>query len=321
MSTNKQPSPARESSNVPVASRVTNTIQPGAPGVSLEETVESGVEKMVKEYGPPVVTAVLVVILAAAGWAFFVSRQESVSSNRWDQLNVSATAKNVANLEGIAAEARGSLVGAVATNVAGITELNSALEKMVREPEKAKTEIKAAIDRFKQVIDSPDATEMIKQQAKYAMAFAHESVGEFDEARGLYQELAAIKDSPTERFAKDGLQRCNDPIIKSFQEKFAAWKPPGSGIAPADFNGLNIENLDLQGIGDSLAPPSLPDAQPTGTDVPKTDPSGTTAPPADPPVTDVPASDSTTLTPPVTDSPVNPPANNDEPPKLPGGGE
>lgn len=341
MSTNKQPSPARDSSNVPVATRVTNAVQPGAPGVSLEETVESNVEKIVKEYGPPVVTAVLVVILAAAGWAFFVSRQQSVSSNRWDQLNVSAAGKSVANLEGIAAEARGTLVGAVATNVAGITELNSALEKLVREPEKAKPEIKAAIDRFKQVVDYPDATDLVKQQAKYAMAFAHEALGEFDQALPLYKELAALKDSPTERFAKDGLQRCQDPIVKKFHERFATWKPPGSGIAPPGFNGLNIEGLNLPETGNSLLPPNPLGTPPPGTDVPKTDPptSGTPATdvptsdstPANPPATgssatgtpttDTPTTDTSATGAPKTETPGNPPANTDEPPKLPGGGE
>lgn len=336
MSTNKQPSPARDSSDVPVAARVANSVQAGAPGVSLEQTVESNVEKIVKEYGPPVVTAVLVVILAAAGWAFYVSRQASVASNRWDELNVRAASKSVANLDGLAAEARGTLVGAVATNMAGITELNVALEKMVREPEKAKPEIKAAMDRFKQVVDSSDATDLVKQQAKYALAFAHESLGEFDQALPLYQELAALKNSPTERFAKDGVQRCSDPVIKTFQEKFALWKPPGSGIAPSDFSGLNIEGLDLPGTDNSPLPPVLPGTLPQGTDVPKTDTPTTDAPapdapasdstPSNPPATETPVTETpSTETPaagtPTTETPVNPPVSNVELPELPSGNE
>lgn len=306
----------------PSPTRVTNTVAPGAPGVSLEEAVESGVERIVKEYGPPVVTAILVVVLAAAGWAFYVSRQESIVSNQWDALNVGSTAKNAANLQGTADSARGTLVGAVATNLAGMAELNAALEKMVRDPEKAKLEIKASMDRFKQVVDYPHATDLIKQQAKYALAFAHESLGEFDLALPLYQELAALENNPIERFAKDGAQRCQDPVVRAFQEKFATWKPADSGTAPnfdlsnpsLDLNQLlNLDSLPpvpaktdpAQDDSLKLDPPKLdpPKLDPSAQDPPKLDPSALDPPKLDPPVQDPPKLEPPVQEPPVSDLP------------------
>jgi hypothetical protein len=272
-----QPSPAHSS-----PARSLNTIQAGAPGASLEETVESNVEKIVKEYGPPIVTAILVVVLGAAGWAFYVSRQESIVSNQWDQLNVGATARNAANLQGIADSARGTFVGAVATNLAGMAELNAALEKMVRDPEKAKGEVKSSMDRFKQVVDYPHSSDLVKQQAKYALAVAHEALGEFTEAGKLYTELAALENTPIERFAKDGVQRCQDPAVQAFQEKFASWKPTNVGTAPSfDLSNPSLDLMEQLRNLDNLPPvPTNQDAK--GQDLPKE------TPPADPTTTDVP---------------------------------
>jgi hypothetical protein len=312
VSNNKSKPSPNDPANPPVAARVTNTVQPGAPGVSLEETVESNVERIVKEFGPPVVTAMLVVILAAAGWAFYVSRQESIVSNQWDQLDVGIGSKNVANLQGTADAARGSLVGAVATNVAGITELNAALEKLVRDPEKAKQEIRASIDRFKQVVDYEYAPEIVQQQAKYALAFAHEALGEFEQALPLYQELAALKDTPTERFAKDGVQRCQDPTIRAFHERLATWKPSNTGTAPPDFSNLSPEILDL--IKD-VTPPATenPAGGTPATETPATQTPATETPAGGTPATETPATGTAT---PATENP----ANQDQAPKLPGGG-
>lgn len=310
MSTSKPTSHSQDSAPdpaQPTPARVLNTIQAGAPGVSLEEAVESNVEKIVKEYGPPVVTAILVVVLAAAGWAFYVSRQESIVSNQWDQLNVGATARNAANLQGTADSARGTFVGAVATNLAGIAELNAALEKMVRDPEKAKQEVKSSMDRFKQVVDYQHSSDLVKQQAKYALAFAHEALGEFDAAKPLYKELAAIENSPIERFAKDGLQRCDDPAVRAFQDKFASWKPSSIGTAPSfDLSNPSLDLMEQLRNLDNLPPvPTNQDAtgqkdfsnQDPPVDAATTDAATTDVPPVqeppklEPPVLDLPKQD------------------------------
>ena len=282
MSTSK-PQTSTPDSTPPTAVRVANSVQPGAPGVSLEETIESNVEKMVKEYGPPVVTAILVVVLAASGWAFYVSRQESQVSNQWDGLNVGVGARNATSLQSTADSARGTFVGAVATNLSGIVDLNAALEKMVRDPEKAREEVRASMDRFKQVVDYPHSTDLIKQQAKYALAFAHEALGEFDAARPLYEELAAAKDSPLERFAKDGVGRCQDPAVRAFQEQFATWKPSSPGTAP-NFD-INTPSLDLieqlKNLDKAPPVPTNPGTENTGANesgAPKQDPAANQTP-------------------------------------------
>ncbi len=310
MSTNKPKTNSPDPTH-PAPARVVNTIQPGAPGVSLEETVESNVEKIVKEYGPPVVTAILVVVLAAAGWAFYVSRQESLVSNQWDSLNVAAGAQNATNLQGTADSARGTLVGAVATNLAGMAELNAALDKMVRDPVKAKEEIKASIDRFKQVVDYPHATDLVKQQAKYALAFAHEALGDFDSALPLYEELAALENHPIERFAKDGMQRCQDPAVRAFQEKFATWKPSDSGTAP-NFD-LSNPSLDLNQMLNLDSLPPVPGKQDPPLESPPTqDPTK-----QEPPVENPPKQDPPVENPPVENPPKQDPPKQDPPVELP----
>jgi len=214
--------------------RVKNPTPPGVPGASLEETVESSVEKLVKEYGPPAAIAVLLVILVAAGWAFYVGRQQETASGHWDSINIGVHSNSVPTLQATAESARNSLVGVVATQNAGMVELNTALGKMLRDPDKAKTEIKSAIERFRQVLDSNRGNEMLRRQALYNLAYAHEALGEFDLARPHYKELAEIRDNPFERLAKDGLQRCLDPRMKEFYATYATWKPSDGGTAPGD---------------------------------------------------------------------------------------
>lgn len=273
------------------AVRVPNSVQAGAPGVSLEETVESSVEKAVKEYGPPVITAVLVVIVAMAGSAFYFGRREATISNQWDSINVGVRSSSVSTLQGTADSARGTFVGAVATQAAGMTELNAALEKMVRDGDKARTEIKSAMERFKQVVDYPYANDLLRQQAKYALAFSHEALGEFDAALKYYQELAAVESSPLVRLSKDGVLRCQDLGIRAFQEKFATWKPSESGPAPDLQNLQNLLNQDGQLNLDALKnlnidqPPAPPaqvpptEAPPATTEGGGTPPVATDAPP------------------------------------------
>ncbi len=279
-----------QDSTRPGSARVPTSVPPGAPGTSLEDAVESGVEKAIKEYGPPVVTAVLVVVVAMAASAFYFSRREATVSNQWDSINVGLRSSSVSTLQGTADSARGTFVGAVATQAAGMTELNAALEKMVRDSAKAKEEIKSAMERFKQVVDYPYANDLLRQQAKYALAFSHEAVGEFDAALKLYQEVSEIEGSPLVRLAKDGALRCQDENIRSFQEKFAAWKPSESGPAPDLQNLQNLLNQDGQLNLDALknlnidAPPGLPGQTPPAT----TEGGENQAPPAEAPPAEAP---------------------------------
>ncbi len=305
--------------NRPDSVRVPTSVPPGAPGASLEETIESGVEKAIKEYGPPVVTAVLVVIVAMAASAFYFSRREATVSNQWDSINVGLRSSSVSTLQGTADSARGTFVGAVATQAAGMTELNAALEKMVRDSAKAQEEIKSAMERFKQVVDYPYANDLLRQQAKYALAFSHEALGEFDAALKLYQEVAEIEGSPLVRLAKDGALRCQDDNIRSFQEKFAAWKPSESGPAPDLQNLQNLLNQDGQLNLDALknlnidAPPGLPDQAPPAT----TEDGENQAPPTETPPTETPP----TETPPAETPPAVAPPAQTPPTENQGGGE
>jgi predicted negative regulator of RcsB-dependent stress response len=263
------------------ATRVKNPIQPGAPGTSLEETVESSVEKWVKEYGPPAAIAVLLVILVAAGWAFYVGRQQETASGHWDSINIGVHSKSVPTLQATAESARNSLVGVVATQHAGMVELNTALGKMLRDPQKAKEEIKAAMERFRQVLDSDRANEMLQRQAKYNLAYSHEALGEFKAALPLYKELAELKDNPFERLAKDGVQRCLDPRMEEFYTTYAAWKPSDGGTAPGDSLDaiLNRGNLPMtldpnQQLNLDDPPPIVPPGDGGAPPTPPTDTKG-----------------------------------------------
>lgn len=252
-----QPAKNGSGTSLPANTRVVNPVQAGAPGVSLEETVESSIEKMVKDYGPPVAMAVLVIILGLSAWAYVVSRGQITASNQWDSINIGVHSSSVATLQATADSSPGTLIGAVATQNAGMVELNGALAKMVRDKDKAKQEIEAAAKRFEQVLASPQSSEMLKQQATFSLAFAKESLGDFAGALALYKELADTKDHPFERMAKDGVQRCEDPTMKAFYTAFSEWKPTDGGTAPGD----TLEGILNSGGSGALPPINLDPGQ------------------------------------------------------------
>jgi len=244
--------------------------RPVSASLAAEEAVESTVEHLVKTYGPTVALGVCLVVVTLAAWAWFVTQREQTQSGYWDAISSGVGSGSVPALVSTAEEARGSLVGVVAMQNAAVVELNGGLEKMIRDRDRGKQEIRSAIEKFQQVLDSPQATDMLRQQAQYGMAFAREAVGEFDRALEFYRILAEDDDSPYQRLARDGQRRCQDDQIKEFFTAFSNWQPATEDSAPGDLlpgffdqpsSGFNLDPADRLLLEDD--PPPVP---PTGED-------------------------------------------------------
>ncbi len=155
---------------------------------------------------------------------------------------------------------------------------------MVRDSAKAKEEIKSAMERFKQVVDYPYANDLLRQQAKYALAFSHEAVGEFDAALKLYQEVSEIEGSPLVRLAKDGALRCQDENIRSFRKSLRLeaqreWPGPGPAEPAKPVEPRRATESGRAEEPEHRCAPGLPGQTPPAT----TEGGGNQAPPAEAP--------------------------------------
>lgn len=248
--------------------------QPGAPS-ETRDNVEIAIESAITKYGPAVALAVCIVVIVGAGIAFWVQRNRNIAGETWSTVVNNFQARDVKGLVTAAENARSSKAGTVAMLNAGAVELNDGLERLLKDKVKAREDINAAIEKIQQARNSEFADGMIKDQATYSLAFAYESMGEFDKAQTFYQELADNPDSQFQHLAADGLARCGDPETKEFYEVFAKWEPTANEEAPEELdllkNPLDLsppEALDLnpgsQNEGDQDAAPSLPETDPTG---------------------------------------------------------
>lgn len=241
--------------------------QPGATKDSVETAIESAISK----YGPGVALAVCVIVILSAGAAYWIQRNRNMAGQTWNTVTSAFQDRNVKGLMEAAEAARDSKAGTVAVLNAGAVELNSGLEKLLKDKVKAKEEINSAIEKLKQARDSKFSEGLMKDQATYSLAFAYESLGQFEEAKPLYEELVANEESQFHSLAQLGASRCDNPETLALFDAFSKWEPAAAGSAPDDLSELlkngpldlsPPEELNLDGDkteGDSDDLPGLPD--------------------------------------------------------------
>ena len=135
--------------------------------------------------------------------------------------------------------------------IAGDYELNRGLSQYASDREGAMKLIKRSKESFQSVVDSPSSakTTMQERRSLFSLAYAHESLGEFSEAKALYQRV--LDESPDSIFAssaKNGLERSNNPDFEKLYREFASFKPAmdeAPGVAVPDAPVIDFPKLDL----------------------------------------------------------------------------
>ena len=104
--------------------------------------------------------------------------------------------------------------------------------------EKAKTYLKDVVNSDRKM------DKMLRRRATFALAYAHESLGEFDEAKGYYAKLVEEGEaSPLYHAARLGVSRSGSPEIKEFFTMFNSWDTFGD--APSDQMLPTIPNIEF----------------------------------------------------------------------------
>ena len=130
---------------------------------------------------------------------YFLQNSQNVAAEPWQQLDQSVNqfriSQNVDSLKQMENDFPNDKATNFALQIAGDYELNRGLQQLPTDREGAMTLIKRAKETFQKVYDAPNTTKTVMQQRRslFTLAYAAESLGEFDEAKA---PGAAVEDAP-----------------------------------------------------------------------------------------------------------------------------
>ena len=239
----------------------------------LEVEEQTGAEKLMmasQPYWSHIALGILACILAWVIISYLVQSNRDAAAAPSRQLADAMQQFNVTSNVDSLKQMKEDYPNEIATNwamlVAGDYELNRGLSQYPSDREGAMRLIKRAKESFQDVVDSPSTAKTTMQQRRsmFSLAYASESLGEFDEAKSLYQRvLDEAPDSIFTESAQRGLERASDPDFKKLYKEFADYKPAmeeAPGVAVPDAPDIEFPAIDLPkeepDVSSSTAAPS-----------------------------------------------------------------
>lgn len=171
------------------------------------------------------VTALGFLIFMAVVW--LLNSRQSQQEAQWNQLQqsiagVGLTGKSDGLLD-VADEFPDGKAGLWALQLAGDYDLQNGLATISQDRQKGIELIKKARESLQRIVDAPDSqkTTMLQRRSTFSLAYALESLGEFDKANKYYQQLVdAAPDSAFAPAAKRGAERTSNPAFVALYDKF-----------------------------------------------------------------------------------------------------
>jgi hypothetical protein len=122
-----------------------------------------------------------------------------------------------------------------ALQTAGDFQLRQGLDQLQTNRDTGFGSIAKAKESYQQMLDAPASakTPALQQSSVFAMAYACESLGEFDEAAKYYSQL--LEEAPDSHFAeaaKRGVARSTNPDFAAAFKKFKEYEPLGDAPGP-----------------------------------------------------------------------------------------
>lgn len=232
------------------------------PVMPADDHEMTGTERVVESLGPhfpKIGIAVAVGLLVLIGVTLLIKSQQQSRSMPWNELakarNEFVFSQNSDSLTRVAAEYPNSPAGMWGLQLAGDVELRNGIGQLASDREGGRKAVEKAADLFQQIVDSPDSAKspMIQQRSLFSLAYARETLGEFDAAAKLYEQLAeAAPDSSFADAAERGARRASNPAYAAVYEKFVNWEDvegeaPGPNVPDRpDISFPEFENLGAE---------------------------------------------------------------------------
>ncbi|MEM9943628.1 MAG: tetratricopeptide repeat protein [Planctomycetota bacterium] len=215
-------------------------------------------EKALEAIQPYASTIILAIVAGVLGFfvvAYYFQADFQNKALEWRELTSSTTIAlntgDVSTLREVSDQYPEKKAGLWASQIAGDFQMRMGLQQMTTDRETALGLIEKAKDSYSKVKAAPASAKssMLQRRSQFALAYAHESLGEFEAAQALYQEL--VEQAPDWAFAdsaKRGLARTKNPAYSDFYERFVSWKDEmgdAPGLPVPERPSIEFPDLDL----------------------------------------------------------------------------
>ncbi len=190
-------------------------------------------------YGSQIALGIAVCFLAFIAVTFLVKSSYDRRELQWRQLNNSITEVgingNTNSLKQVAEDFPNGKAGKWALQLAGDYDLRTGISQLSYDREGGLKLIAKARDSLQEVYDAPasEKSSMLQRRSIFSLAYATESLGEFEAAKSLYQELSDnAPGTPFAEPARRGIERTSNPQYAEMFAMFEEYIDPLSGDAP-----------------------------------------------------------------------------------------
>ncbi len=234
-------------------------LPPNATREMPEEVVQpSEAEKILeasRPYWGQIALGVCVLLLGYVLVSIFFQNSENAAAEPWQELDRSINqfriSQNVDSLKQMENDYPNEKATNFALQMAGDYELNRGLQQLPTDRDGAIKLIKDAKESFQKVYDAPNTSKTVMQQQRslYTLAYAAESLGQFDEAKELYSKYTQeAPDSLLYKDAQRGLARVTNPkftgLYKQFQDH-ELFDEEAPGAAVEDAPNIDFPEIDI----------------------------------------------------------------------------
>lgn len=258
----------------------------------------TGAEKLFEKVKPHLSTITLAVVACLLGFiviAFIMRNRFDQNALQWRELNnataIAIRTGDVNGLKQVATNNPDTKAGLWALQIAGDQQLRMGLEQLSMDREGGLALVRKSKENFQSVVDAPNSTKttMLQRRSHFSLAYASESLGQFSEAKTLYEQL--VDEAPDSAFANAALRgasRCSNEDYAKLYERFESWEVDVIGDAPGpalperpridDFPEVDLPPGQKPPAGNDAAPV---DPAPEKADQPKAGPTGDEGPTGD----------------------------------------
>jgi tetratricopeptide (TPR) repeat protein len=209
------------------------------PIVNTERSENDVVMDTLRPYLTQVGVLVAIGLLGLIAITLFINNRQQSVAEPWQELTSAqsefAISGNVDRLTQVAATHPDTPAAMWALQSAGDYQLRRGIDQL-REDRTAGFElIEKSKDSFQKILDAPASAKSsdVQQASVFSMAYASESLGEFDEAARYYTQL--IEEAPDSHFAdaaKRGAARSTNPEFVAAYKKFKEFEDIGDAPGP-----------------------------------------------------------------------------------------
>ena len=208
-----------------------------------------------RPYWGQIALGVCVLLLGYVLVSYFLQSSQNSAAEPWQQLDRSLNqfgiSQNVDSLKQMENDFPNDKATNFALQIAGDYEMNRGLQQLPTDREGAIKLIKRAKESFQKVYDAPNTSKTVMQQRRslFTLAYAAESLGEFDEAKALYSKYTQeAPDSLLFKDAQRGLARVTNPkfvaLYNEFQDR-ELFEEEAPGAAVEDAPNIEFPEIDI----------------------------------------------------------------------------